>query len=56
MADDRGTSKYKMTLDQLERSVRVDPDDLVEEVDVDEVAPLDVVGPQPDARWFAAGG
>ena len=53
---DSGESKYRMTLGELERSVRVDPADQVESVDVDEVAPLDVVGPQPDARWFASGG
>lgn len=56
MADHSEVSKYRLTLDDLERSVRVDRADQVESVDVDEIAPLDVVGPQPDARWFAAGG
>ena len=56
VADQGGTSKYRMTLSELERSARVDPVDQVESVEADEVAPLDVAGPQPDARWFAAGG
>jgi hypothetical protein len=55
IGDDK-PSRFRVTLDQLERSERVDPTDLVEEIDVDDVAPLDVVGPQPDARWFASGG
>lgn len=53
MANER---HYKLSLEQLEREVRVTPEDQVEEVVTAVAPPTDPRGTPPDREWFAAGG
>jgi hypothetical protein len=48
--------KYDVSLADLEATVRVDPDDVVESVDAMPPAQDDPRGPGPDRDWLAAGG
>jgi hypothetical protein len=48
--------RFRISIDDLERSVRVEPDELIESVDTDVDPTDDPRGPLPDRDWFASGG
>jgi hypothetical protein len=49
-------SKYRITLGELERSVRVATEHMVEEVDAESRSEPDPRDEEPDRGWFVAGG